>query len=190
MAEVQKECPSTTYESSLKVHQAVSAWFLGPRAENADLLKELFSKVVADHVAARTSYHPQDGVLITNDFKQSQVYQQMVDKLRKKLSDLSTLLNDFSVPFYSPRYAAHLTFENSLPSIAGWLSAMLLNPNNVSFEAGPITTALELEVAQDLCKMIGFENTEEIRAWGHLTCDGTVANIEAIWAGMLAYTLS
>jgi glutamate/tyrosine decarboxylase-like PLP-dependent enzyme len=85
---------------------------------------------------------------------------------------------------------------------------MLLNPNNVLFEAGPITTALELEVGQDLCKMIEFENTEDIGGWGHLTCDGTVANIEAIWyvsdvlsrsadaqatiyrAGMVAYMLS
>jgi hypothetical protein len=54
--------PPATYESSMKIHQAVSAWFLGPQAENADLLKELFDKVVEDHVAARTSYHPQDGV--------------------------------------------------------------------------------------------------------------------------------
>lgn len=30
--------------------------------ENADLVKELFAKVVEDHVKARSSYHPEDGV--------------------------------------------------------------------------------------------------------------------------------
>ncbi|KAG2005932.1 group II decarboxylase [Coprinopsis cinerea AmutBmut pab1-1] len=175
---------SDTYESSsVQVHEAVSAWFLGPQAENADLLKELFSRAVGDHVAARTSYHPEDGNFITSEVKESKVYKQTADNLRKKFAELSTLLNDFSIPFYSPRYAAHMTFESSLPSIAGWLAGLLLNPNNVSFEAGPITTLLELEVGQDLCKMIGFENEGDMQSWGHLTSGGTIANIEFIWAG-------
>ena len=46
----------------MQTHQAVSAWFLGPQAENADLLKDLFGTIVAHHVAARNAYHPEDGV--------------------------------------------------------------------------------------------------------------------------------
>ena len=134
------------------------------------------------HFHSLSSYRAnQPQTFITADVKESPVYQRMVNELRSKLSNLSTLLNDFSIPFYSPRYAAHMTFESSLPSIAGWLSAMLLNPNNVSFEAGPITTLLELEVGKDLCKMIGFKDQDDIQSWGHLTADGTVSNIEAVW---------
>lgn len=129
---------------------------------------------------------------ITDEIKNSRVYERMVEELRNKIARLSSLLNDRAIPFYSPRYAAHMTFESSLPSIAGWLSAMLLNPNNVSFEAGPITTLLELEVGRDLCHMLGFDSDthshgdgeeadDMAKSWGHLTCDGTVANIEAIW---------
>ncbi|KAF5326606.1 hypothetical protein D9611_000881 [Ephemerocybe angulata] len=173
--------PATYEASSQQIHEAVSAWFLGPQAENAELLKDLFNDIVADHVSARTSYHPEDGAFITQDIKHSEVYHRMVATLRTKLARLSSLLNDRSVPFYSPRYAAHMVFESSLPSIAGWLAAMLLNPNNVSFDAGPITTLLELEVGRDLCRMLGFEEGGDVRSWGHLTCDGTVANIEAIW---------
>ena len=38
---------------------------------------------------------------------------------------------------------------------------------------------LELEVGKQLCGMIGFDVKE---SWGHLTCDGSVANGEAVWA--------
>lgn len=48
--------------SSLQVRDAASAWFLGPRAENSELLKELFTKVIEDHLKARSSFHPEDGV--------------------------------------------------------------------------------------------------------------------------------
>lgn len=127
----------------------------------------------------------------------------MVESLRDNLNRLTSLLNDHPVPFYSPRYAAHMTFDSSLPSIAGWITGLLLNPNNISFEAGPLTTLLELEVGNELCKMIGFkhddkvpeeredddaERGEDVMSWGHLTADGTVANIEAIWVG--EFTLS
>jgi hypothetical protein len=44
------------------MHEAVSAWFLGPRAENFDLLKELFCGVLDDHAKVRQMYHEQDGV--------------------------------------------------------------------------------------------------------------------------------
>ncbi|KAJ3501934.1 hypothetical protein NMY22_g18755 [Coprinellus aureogranulatus] len=184
---------SPTYEpSSLQIQQAVSAWFLGPQAENAELLKELFGRVVEDHLKARAAYHPEDGVFITPEVKSSQVYKRMVENLRSSLARLSSLLNSRGIPFYSPRYAAHMTFDFSLPSIAGWLGGLLLNPNNISFEAAPLTTVLELEVGKGLCKMLGYAETGngspqemdvDVKSYGHLTADGTVANIEALWAG-------
>lgn len=56
---------SPSYDpSSPALHEAVSAWFLGPQAENADLLKTLFNQIVDSHTEARISYHPEDGVRI------------------------------------------------------------------------------------------------------------------------------
>ena len=43
-------------------HEAVSAWFLGPQGENADLLKGLFGEAVALQTQSRLAYHPEDGV--------------------------------------------------------------------------------------------------------------------------------
>src|SRR5690606_40969433 len=54
----------------------------------------------------------------------------------------------------------------------------LYNPNIVAIEASPVTTRLELEVAADLARMIGYDPKT---SWGHLTSGGTVANFEAIW---------
>ncbi|TFK37682.1 PLP-dependent transferase, partial [Crucibulum laeve] len=75
-----------------------------------------------------------------------------------------------------------MSFENSLPSILGYLSTMLFNPNNVAFEASPITTLLELDVGSQMCEMLGYKEVDDIKPWGHIACDGTVANLESIWA--------
>lgn len=45
-------------------HEAVSAWFLGPQAENADILKGLFGQSVDLQTQSRLAYHPEDGVSI------------------------------------------------------------------------------------------------------------------------------
>ncbi|HEU0054568.1 MAG TPA: pyridoxal-dependent decarboxylase, partial [Longimicrobium sp.] len=41
-----------------------------------------------------------------------------------------------------------------------------------------VTTRMELEVAAQLARMIGYDPDEQ---WGHLTSGGTVANYEALW---------
>ena len=72
-----------------------------------------------------------------------------------------------------------------MPAILGYLSTMFYNPNNVAFEASPFTTQLELKVGQQMAQMMGYnideQNTEEPLSWGHITCDGTVANLESLW---------
>lgn len=59
------------------------------------------------------------------------------------------------------------------------LAGLLYNQNNVATEASPITTLLENEVGQDLCLMLGHDPSH---ALGHITCGGSVANVESIWA--------
>lgn len=114
----------------------------------------------------------------------------MVDRLMGCLHKMTDLLNDHSVPFFSPRYSAHMSTDVSLPGLIGYLATMMFNPNNVCFESSPITTVMELEAGKDLCRMLGYNVDEPSPGeeylpvgWGHLTCGGTVANLEAIWAG-------
>ena len=117
----------------------------------------------------------------------------MVERLIDSLDKMTKLLNDHSVPFFSPRYSAHMCTDMGLPGIIGYLSTMIFNPNNVAFEASPITTVMELEAGKDMCRMLGY-NADEVEpgeidrpvGWGHISCDGTIANLEAIWAGTLA----
>ncbi|KAH8426863.1 uncharacterized protein LDX57_004590 [Aspergillus melleus] len=62
---------------------------------------------------------------------------------------------------------------------------MMYNPNNVALESSPYTTSIERQVGLDLCQMMGYNIRRGIErpvGWGHITCDGSVANLEAIWA--------
>jgi glutamate/tyrosine decarboxylase-like PLP-dependent enzyme len=47
-------------------------------------------------------------------------------------------------------------------------------------EASPLTTVIEIDVGKQLCGMIGIDQE---KGWGHITCDGSIANLESIWAG-------
>jgi glutamate/tyrosine decarboxylase-like PLP-dependent enzyme len=98
---------------------------------------------------------------------------------------LFTLLGELKsdIPFYSPRYVGHMTADAAMPAMVGYLATMLYNPNNVSWEASPITTLLELEVGRQLAKMFGFgRSPDELAAtWGHITSGGTLANLESLW---------
>ena len=67
---------------------------------------------------------------------------------------------------------------------------MLYNPNNVAPEASPLTTLIEYEVGQDLCALLGFrrippsgtfDTSGEPLGWGHITCGGSIANLESMW---------
>ncbi len=80
-----------------------------------------------------------------------------------------------------------------MSSLLGYFMTMLYNPNNVALEASPMTTLVELRVGKQLCKLFGYKTEEPEPAidtttadpvgWGHVTCDGTVANLESIWVG-------
>ncbi len=70
---------------------------------------------------------------------------------------------------------------------------MMYNPNNVAPEASPLTSLIEYEVGQDLCETLGYNrqissgpkadynpNTQPM-GWGHITCGGSIANLESMW---------
>ncbi|KAI4522848.1 PLP-dependent transferase [Schizophyllum commune Loenen D] len=146
------------------MHECVSSWFLGPRAENFDLLKEIFSGVLDEHRRVREEYHPEDGTFITKSIHESKTFQENVDLLRSEIDTVSRLLNEYSVPFFSPRYMGHMIWETSLPALAGWLCTLLFNQNNVTFEASP----LPVTTGNQLCSMLGYSKGDENlpESWG------------------------
>jgi glutamate/tyrosine decarboxylase-like PLP-dependent enzyme len=156
---------------------ALRAWFLGPRAENADLLERLVTEALRDHVFWRRNFHPEDGFTITERDRRAAGYEDTVAKMTQELLGLLAELKR-DVPFFSGRYKGHMIYEQTIASQVGYFAAMLYNPNNVALEAAPVTTRLELEVARQLAGMIGYDADA---AWGHLTGGGTIANFEALW---------
>ena len=80
-------------------------------------------------------------------------------------------------PFFHPRYAGQMLKPPHPVAAAGYLAAMLINPNNHALDGGPGTSALEGEVMASLGTMFGFEAP----FLGHLTSSGTIANLEALW---------
>ncbi|NKN12286.1 pyridoxal phosphate-dependent decarboxylase family protein [Rhizobium laguerreae] len=161
----------------------MEAWFLGPKAENADLFERLIVDAIRDQAHWRRNFHPDDPTHITEEIKRSPAYLEAVGSLKDNHQSLLSFLKK-SVPFFSMRYQGHMNWELTLPAMLGYFSAMLYNPNNVAFEGSTATTILELLVGDDICRMLGYEisGADAPRPWGHITCDGTVANIEAVWA--------
>jgi len=165
--------PATTSTTS----DAQRAWFLGPRAENADLLERLVLEALRDHVFWRRNFHPEDGVVIRETDKRRDGYEEAVATLTQELMGLLSELKR-GVPFFSGRYKGHMLSEQTIASQVGYFATMLYNPNNVSIEASPVTSRLELEVAAQLARMVGYDPGT---SWGHLASGGTVANFEALW---------
>lgn len=168
--------------------RAVEAWFLGPKGENADVLESLIVEAIRDQVFWRRNFHPGDPTHITEEIKRSPEYIEALDALVTGHRSLLAFLKK-SVPFFSMRYQGHMNWDLTLPGVVGYFTAMLYNPNNVAFEGSTATTLLEILVGDDLCRMLGYTIPDTgglaagaLRPWGHITCDGSVANIEAIWA--------
>jgi glutamate/tyrosine decarboxylase-like PLP-dependent enzyme len=156
---------------------SLPAWFLGPRAENADLLERLVVEALRDHVFWRRNYHPEDGFTIRELDKRRPGYEESVATLTQELMGLLAELKR-DVPFFSGRYKGHMVAEQTIASQIGYFATMLYNPNNVAVEISPVTTRLELEVVAQLAVMLGYDPG---LTWGHLTSGGTIANFEALW---------
>ncbi|MGD9791170.1 MAG: aspartate aminotransferase family protein [Phycisphaerales bacterium] len=158
----------------MHTHDPMSAWFAGPKGENAEAVVARLRRIADDYYAWRRNYFAEDGVVIGSaDRRANEAFD---DAFEDRLTELLGRLKE-DVPFHSPRYAAHMLAEQTLPSIVGYFAAMLYNPNNVSSDVAPVTIRLEHQVGGMLAKMIGYDEG----AWSHLCSGGTVANIEALW---------
>src|SRR5580698_847584 len=79
-------------------------------------------------------------------------------------------------PFFHPSYAGQMLKPPHPAAIVGYLTAMLVNPNNHALDGGPATARMEKEAVEQLAQMFGLP--EHL---GHLTTSGTVANLEALY---------
>lgn len=166
----------------------IGAWFLGPKAENANLEEEMILHILRDYFHWRRNYYPSDEITITQHMRRESL--DWSDQLFQQLNEmLGRLKRHF--PFYSPRYIAHMLSDQTIPSVLGYFAGMLYNPNNVTPEAAPVTVEWELEVASDILRMLGYEppppqgahhrETRREFGWAHITSGGTVANLETLW---------
>ncbi|WP_285642389.1 aminotransferase class V-fold PLP-dependent enzyme [Lentzea sp. NBRC 102530] len=92
------------------------------------------------------------------------------------LAELQDRLRD-NYPFFHPRYAGQMLKPPHPAAVVGYLSAMLINPNNHALDGGPATATMEREVVADLARMFGYTGPH----LGHLTSSGTIANLEALF---------
>jgi len=98
-----------------------------------------------------------------------------LDQLRKATDALHERLRD-NYPFFHPRYAGQMLKPPHPAAVIGYVSAMLINPNNHALDGGPATARMEKEVVAQLAAMFGFSVH-----LGHLTSSGTIANLEALF---------
>jgi glutamate/tyrosine decarboxylase-like PLP-dependent enzyme len=79
-------------------------------------------------------------------------------------------------PFFHPSYAGQMLKPPHPAAVVGYLTAMLINPNNHALDGGPATGEMEKEAVAQLAAMFGLGTH-----LGHLTTSGTIANLEALY---------
>ncbi|MBK8053045.1 MAG: decarboxylase [Saprospiraceae bacterium] len=180
--------------------ETLEALFLGTKGINSKYLTELLLVAVAGNVYARESLFPNDPDYVNKEIQESESFQDTMMLMRREFVVLVDELTK-SGTFYSMRSIGHMLWDTAMPGILGYFAALLYNQNNVAVEASPVTTWLEMEVGNELCKMLGYKikpiglppllnnpipasdetTNNSITAWGHITCDGSVANLEGLW---------
>ncbi|KAF3179710.1 hypothetical protein TWF106_001771 [Orbilia oligospora] len=167
-------------------HPVVASWFLGPRAENFKYMAQSFLQILHDQKEARHSLFPNDPAFITPEIQSDERFQASIEYLNNRLHLLSEKLSTNCIPFWSPRFNGHMNMDTTMPALLGYLTAMLYNPNNLAIEGSPLTTMLEIVVGKQLSEMLGYNvvpspDPSVPVGWGHITADGSIANLEAIW---------
>ena len=80
-------------------------------------------------------------------------------------------------PFFHPRYVGQMLKPPHPAAIVGYLSAMLINPNNHALDGGPATAAHGEGGGRRAGRDVRLPATH----LGHLTSSGTIANLEALF---------
>ncbi|MFI0509170.1 pyridoxal phosphate-dependent decarboxylase family protein [Streptomyces sp. WSLK1-5] len=97
------------------------------------------------------------------------------DRFAAAFQEFTGRLGD-NYPFFHPHYAGQMLKPPHPAAVVGYLTAMLINPNNHALDGGPATARMEREVVAQLAAMFGYDTH-----LGHLTTSGTIANLEALF---------
>ncbi|ACZ87410.1 histidine decarboxylase [Streptosporangium roseum] len=129
-------------------------------------LRRALDRVIDNHRRWKEGFgdHPGHDALAVDD-----------GRLEAALDELGLRLRD-NYPFFHPRYAGQMLKPPHPAAVAGYVAAMLVNPNNHALDGGPATARMEREVIAQIAGMFGFG--EHL---GHLTTSGTIANLEALY---------
>lgn len=166
-------------------YEPLNSMFLGPKGENGPLLIELLNEIAMFHVTRRRTFHPEDEKFIQPSDRGNQNYQEKLQQLRERTAEMLTRLEK-GIPWWSPRYMAHMNTDVLLPAVIGYIATMIDNPNNVVVESSPPSSRMEVEAIDELLEMVGFRARNSRKpgdpaGWGHFTSGGTIANFEALW---------
>lgn len=143
--------------------------FIGAKAENIEMLKEFILQILDHQKEWRKSFYVYDKSLYDEKNFTNEKIQNELDKF--------LIRAEKNLPYFHPRYSAQMLKDPAIPTILGYLTFMLSNPNNHAYEGGPVTTEMEMEVTELMLKMTGLKT-----GWGHLASGGSLANLEALWA--------
>src|SRR6516225_1966670 len=105
-----------------------------------------------------------DPSLVVSDERFGRAFGELTERLRN------------NYPFFHPSYAGQMLKPPHPAAVAGYLAAMLINPNNHALDGGPATGQMEKETVATLAAMFGLD-----AHLGHLTTSGTIANLEALY---------
>lgn len=156
----------------------LAAYFIGPKAENGDFYKKTLNDLIDDHLGWRKNFVPRDKESISEEEKEQDNFKKAQINMENVLHSLSRKLRDDSIPWNSAgRYWGHMNNETLMPAILAYNFAILWNGNNTAWEGAPAGTLLEHEVGKDLAQLMGFGE----KGWGHISADGTLANLESLW---------
>ena len=173
--------------------ETLEALFLGTRGGNAKYLYDLLDLALNGNIQFRKHYFPADPDYIDAAVQDSQGFKDTMQMLAAEYFKITTQLKE-SGTFFSMRTIGHMLWDTTMPGILGYFAALLYNQNNVAAEASPVTTLMEMHVGNELCKMLGYAVNPigkkpgefqvppgQVTGWGHITCDGSVANLEGLW---------
>lgn len=151
--------------------------FIGGKAENGENYINTLTKLLRSHMGWRKNYIPSDIATITDKDKQQPDYQATLKRQNDVLDEVDHRLRSGSVPWMSAgRYWGQMLSDTLTPAMIAYSDAMLWNANNVTLECSMATSQMEADVGNDLADLLGYKD-----GWGHITHDGSIANLEAMW---------
>jgi glutamate/tyrosine decarboxylase-like PLP-dependent enzyme len=118
---------------------------------------------VADWEAGFAAFRPDPSAAVTDE-RFAAAFEAFTQRLRD------------NYPYFHPSYAGQMLKPPHPAAVVGYLTAMLINPNNHALDSSRATSQMEKEVIAQLAQMFGFATH-----LGHLTSSGTIANLEALY---------